>query len=248
VTHEAILKTSAATLSPVLDVLQTLLGSQVRALDNGPLLNQGIFGQQPLSSCTLLLRLLTESLLLPSLRPDLDFKPIVEALKSIHEASQESRFENHHYPYPHQALQELETTLRKHSRAVDQLLGEETKGGRTEKRGLHAVQQTLFLQCARYGKTAGRFRVANRTGKPAAVHFQPHAAEPSLDYATLIFEPESCRLQPEEAAVCRAVIDLSKCSSTANQIEMRADVYLNSELTLKLFVSVAIYEESRSKS
>jgi hypothetical protein len=101
------------------------------------------------------------------------------------------------------------------------------------------------VQSASRGKTAARFRVVNRTGKCSFVNFRPRfAAESGMPEAALTFEPNSLHLEAGQATICKAVIDLSRCPDSANKaLEMGADIYLNTELTLKLFICVEVYDE-----
>jgi len=197
-----------------------------------------------------LMPLLASSLFLPTLRSRSDFTAIVEALRSIH-----AGFQSNRRPYEeiHQTFHELEARLKDHLVALDRVLGHRAKPEKPTKAVLHALQQTIFLQCSRSGKTAGRFRCVNRTGKPAYVDFRTrsYGDVAAISGATLAFEPSVQNLAPDEAAIFRAVVDLSNCPQTpdetpelgANVYLMGADIHLNGELTLKLFISIEIYDE-----
>src|SRR4029079_9385266 len=92
------------------------------------------------------------------LRSDTDFTEIVEALRAIYTGSQVNSQKPRHGP--HQKFRDLEERWQAHSIEMDRLLG---NGTTAERPVLHAFQQTLFLQCPRAGKTAGRFRCINQT-------------------------------------------------------------------------------------
>jgi hypothetical protein len=153
------------------------------------------------------------------------------------------------YEMTNRKFRELEATLRQQQIAVDRLLGSDgSTRDEPPKRVLRALQQTLFLQCPQRGGTAGRFRCVNKTGKPAYVDIRARkcpGAETSLpDEAIVVFEPNGKRLEPQEAAIFRAIVDLSHCQNAAAEtLETFADVYLSDELTLKLFICVEVYDD-----
>ena len=230
-------------MTPMLDLLQKLAQinnvGEFRSPD--PLRDNVSPDSWLLPSGANLLWLLTQSLVFGQ-TDSADFKRVVEALKSFHNALQGDIGTNH--AQVHAEFEALEGTLRKQSAAVDRLLGQSASQG-TSKPFLHALQQTLFVQCANRGKTAARFRIVNRTGKPSSVDFRASfAAADGVIGAALNFEPNDLHLEPQQAAICSAVIDLSRCPHIANKtLELGADVYLNSKLTLKLFISVEVYGE-----
>ena len=152
------------------------------------------------------------------------------------------------YEFTHQEFGKLETMLRQQQIAVDRLLGYRETDGDQRKPVLHALQQTLFLQCPKRGKTAGRFRCVNRTSNAALVDIrqrQPQDTEDGLpDEAIIKFEPIGRRLGPEEAGIFCATVDLSGCQIvSAGRRETFADLYVSGELALKLFICVEIYDE-----
>jgi hypothetical protein len=225
--------------TPVLDLLQML--ARIHDLDSR--CDNSFPGPWVLPSGANLLWLLSETPIFGKIGSTPDFKPIVEALRCFHTAFQKDVGTNHSQVYAE--FEALENTLRKQSAAVDRRLGQSATSQTTSKAFLHAVQQTLFVQCASRGQTAARFRVVNRTGKSSFVNFRPHfAAESGLPEAVLGFQPNSFHLEAGQAAICKVVIDLSRCPDGANKaFEMGVDVYLNTELTLKLFICVEVYDE-----
>ena len=225
--------------TPLLDLLQFL--ARTRNLDSRR--DNSFPVPWLLPSGANLLSLLSETLLFRKIGPPPDFKPIVEALRCFHTAFQKDAGTKHNQVYSE--FEALESTLRKQSAAVDRRLRQSATSQTTSKAFLHAVQQTLFVQCASRGKTAARFRVVNRTSKSSFVNFHPRfAAESGMPEAVLTFEPNSLHLEAGQAAICKAVIDLSRCPDGANkELEMGADIYLNTELTLKLFICVEAYDE-----
>jgi hypothetical protein len=223
--------------TPVLDLLRML----VRTHDLDSRRDNSFPGPWLLPSGANLLWLLSDTLIFGKIGSTPDFKPIVEALRCFHTAFQKDVGTNHSQVYTE--FEALESTLRKQSAAVDHRLGQSATSQTTSKAFLHAVQQTLFVQCASRGKTAARFRVVNRTGKSSFVNFRPHFAT-GLPEAVLAFQPNSLHLEAGQAATCKVVIDLSSCPDRANKaFEMGADIYLNTELTLKLFICVEVYDE-----
>jgi hypothetical protein len=225
--------------TPGLDLLKIL----ARTHDLEARRDNSFPGPWLLSSGASLLWLLSETLLFGKIGSTPDFKPIVEALRSFHAASQKQMRANHDQVYSE--FEALESTLRKQSAAVDRRLRQSATSQTTSKAFLHAVQQTLFVQCACRGKTAARFRIVNRTGKSSSVNFCPRfTAESGMPEAALTFEPNSLYLEAGQAATCKAIIDLSRCPDSANKaFEMGAEIYLNTELTLKLFICVEVYDE-----
>jgi hypothetical protein len=230
-------------VSPALDLLKILM--LVNKRDEG-LDCQRLAGQMFPSLPAFLAEL---SKALPnSITPNPDLTQTVKALKSVHEAFQSNAREDrggHENTY--REIRELEAKLREQSTAVDHLLGQRS-GEPGSKAVLRAFQQALFLQCPQGGRTAGRFRCVNRTGKPAYVDIRPRScrgAEASLeDQAIVEFAPTNRRLEPQEAGLFCASVDLSRCQHVRGEtLEIDADVYLSGELALKLFISVEVYDE-----
>jgi len=182
-----------------------------------------------------------------SLTPDLS--QIVAALRSIHNNFQvNGREDRASYETTHRKFRKLETTLREQQVAVDRLLGYRVTDGDSRKPALHALQQTLFLQCPQQGKTAGGFRCVNRTGKSALVDIRARRSQDTdaglPAKAIITFEPNGKRLEPEEAGIFFATVDLSDCQTvSAGTLETFADVYVSDKLALKLFIRLEIYDE-----
>jgi len=242
-------------LSPILDLVRILsLANNVHPLSAGALVPRGVIPDGQTSPNLPALWELGKALFLSPLTSTPDFAPLVERLRSIHNASRNNeRGVKAHREKTHSTFFELESKLRDQSEAVDRLLGSRNSREMRGKAFLHALQQTLFLQCAQGGKTAGRFRCVNKTGKPAVVDIRarrcsgPDGVLP--DEATIDFEPNGRRLEPGETGLFRAVIDMSDCRNpVAQPFEIGADVYVGGDLTLKLFVSVEVYVESAGSS
>lgn len=194
------------------------------------------------SAATPILWALSKSVSRPELSAH-DFGPIVESLRRFHQAASGVDDRISHKKI-HQPLREIETKLREQATAVDRLLAFSS----SDRPFLHALQQTLFLQCPRGGKTAGRFRCVNRTGAPALVDIRARRALAGADEScksepAVTFEPTNQRLEPEESATFCVIVDLAQCPNAGEKpIQICADIYLNSELTLKLFVCVEVYD------
>jgi hypothetical protein len=192
---------------------------------------------------------LSQTLILRFLSSTPDLSRIVAALRSVHNDFQvDGRGDRAVYETTHHKFRKLETTLREQQIAVDRLLGCRETLGNPRKPVLHALQQTLFLQCPQRGKTAGRFRCVNRTGKAALVDIRPRRfqdTEGGLPHEAIVtFTPNGRRLVPEEAGIFCATVDLSGCQAvSAGTLETLADLYVGGELTLKLFIRVEVYEE-----
>ena len=242
-------------LSPILDLVRILsLANDVHRLGTGALVPRGVMPDGQTSPSLPTLWELGKALFLSPLTSTPDFAPLVERLRSIHNASRNNgRGDGAHCEKTHRTFSELETKLREQSEAVDRLLGSRNSREVRGKAVLHALQQTLFLQCPQGGKTAGRFRCVNKTGKSAVVDIRARRCSGPdgilQDEATIDFEPNGRRLEPEETGLFRAVIDMSNCRNpVAQPLEIGADVYVGGELTLKLFVNVEVYVESAASS
>jgi len=170
-----------------------------------------------------------------------DFRPLVEVLRCIHQAASEREIGGSHENI-HQPLQDLEAKLREHTTTVEQLLA----SSESDQPILHALQQTLFLQCPRGGRTAGQFRCINRTGTAARVDIRSHGAvgdDDPRNEPIVTFEPTNQRLEPEESCLVRATVDLANCPNAGNKsIEICSDIYLNNKITLRLVICVDIYD------
>lgn len=237
--------------SPALDLLNGLLRlngmSNFRAppsLGEEPTLSP----QMVLSGATIL-PLLARSLLMSPLDSAPDFSSVIEVLKSIHGRANSNGNKASGPERIHRLLQDLETGLRDQSAAVDRLLGYNSSSKDTANESvIHALQQTLFLQCPKQGKTAGHFRVANNTGRSGEVHFRvypSHTPEIGSTGAVMTFDPSSARLESKDAMIFRVLVDLSTVQEIVpDHLEFGADIHLNDELMLKLFMFIEVYDES----
>ena len=236
--------------SPVLDFLKLLMlinepnGSTIPGDDHR-------LAEPSFPSPHMFLSDLARAMLMPAANPD--FGPSIEALKSVHGAFEDAaRKRRESAVKSHRKIQELEATLREQSAAVDRLLGHRS-GEQPHNAALAAFQQTLFLQCPRGGRTAGHFRCVNRTDSPADVDIRvrsmPSTEAGFEDQAMLAFEPANQRLAPQQAAIFRASVDLSRCQHVRDAtLEFNADIYLRGQLALKLFIWVEIYDDQSEES
>jgi hypothetical protein len=238
-------------VSPVLDFLKLLMlineadGSSIRGDDQRLAEPSFPSPQMSLSDLARPMFLATTT--------DPDLGPQIEALKSVHGAFEAAaRIPRETSVKSHRKIQDLEAALREQSAAVDRLLGHRS-GEQPLNASLVAFQQTLFLQCPRGGRTAGHFRCVNRTDSPADVEIRarsmPHTEAGFEDQAMLAFEPANQRLAPQQAAIFRASVDLSRCQHVRDAtLEFGADIYLRGQLALKLFICVEIYDDKSDES
>ncbi len=135
---------------------------------------------------------------------------------------------------------ELEVKLREQTRAIEHLAGP----SHSDTKVLHASHHALVLACPQGGRTRGQFRCLNKTGQEASIDMRVralHGETGTLDAASLSCQPNEKRLAPEEAALFSIDVDLSSCPEISDKtLRASVDVYLNTELTLRLFVAVAV--------
>lgn len=135
---------------------------------------------------------------------------------------------------------ELEVKLREQTSAVERLVGP----SQSDKTVLHALHHTLVLACPQGGRTRGQFRCLNKTGREASIDIRAralHGETRTFDAALLTCGPIEKRIAPEETALFTIDVDLANCPEISDEtLSASVDVYLNAELTLRMFVSVAV--------
>jgi hypothetical protein len=144
------------------------------------------------------------------------------------------------YEETRRRFSELELKLREQTGAIEHLVGL----SQSDSKVLHALHHTLVLACPQGGKTRGQFRCLNKTGRETSVDMRVralHGEAGTLSAASLTCQPNETRLAPAEAALFTIDADFSGCPELSNEtLRTSVDVYLNAELTLRLFVSVAV--------
>jgi hypothetical protein len=151
----------------------------------------------------------------------------------------------------YQALQErvrqTEATILDHHAAIDRLLRQGDSGGTDPAPRPTLTQETLYLQCPRAGRTAGRFRCVNRADatvraqvRPAAV-MTPHGDR--VEGAVITVAPRAPTLGAGEAALITVALDLRCCSAVAaDHLESSVDVEIEGASMLKVWIAIDLYE------
>jgi hypothetical protein len=142
-------------------------------------------------------------------------------------------------------IKQLERQAQRHSELIDRLL----------RRGEPApdvtdpvpYQETLYLQCQRGGRTAGRFRCVNRRGHKVAVSLATRSfsrnGTVSRSAPVLSVQPSSFALHPAATAVIVADVDLRSCPDlTAGKLQTSIDLRMDDAIALKLWIEMDIYE------
>ena len=151
----------------------------------------------------------------------------------------------------YEALQERIRTaeaaaLQQHT-AIDRML-DPAGNGDADARGRTAlVQETVWLQCARGGRTAGRFRCINRVGAAVRAQIRPGATTVPgggrIEGAAITVSPQECTLGPGAAAIITVAIDLRDCPAVAgDRIEGCVDVELEGASALRAWIAVDLYD------
>ena len=186
-----------------------------------------------------------------AMTPDLSM--LTQLLSTWYKTTDDNQGGSHHRNYDqlHQKFRDFETQLRKQKHLVDKLL---SHGGATKEdagaTGPVGLQQTIFIQCPRGGRSGARFRVINRTSRSALVRarvseFRGERSQP-VDDAMLTFSPVDYTLESGEATIVSAMVDLTRCPEiTTDEVHVAADVLLDDQPALKLWVNVEVYDEFR---
>jgi hypothetical protein len=164
---------------------------------------------------------------------------LVEALRKLHEDKQRQANPEpaRRYQALRQSLEDSEARARGHSAGID----------RAVKRQAAPYQETLYLQAARGGRTAGRFRCENRLTETAEVRVAPRrvtlAGAPCEHEPRFVVTPERLTLAPGASAVLTVTLDLASLPELASgKLETSVDLVMNDGLALKLWIEADVYE------
>ena len=136
----------------------------------------------------------------------------------------------------------LERDVRQHAATVDRLLNRASPTP-----GAAAYQETLYLQCSRGGRTAGRFRCVNRRDRrtsvtsslrPFTMNGLPKAASPMLT-----IRPGSFALDAGASEIISVEVDLAACPDLVDgDLQTSIDLHMNDAIALKIWVEIHVYE------
>jgi hypothetical protein len=140
----------------------------------------------------------------------------------------------------------LERNVRQHAVTVDRLLNPDSPPP-----GMPAsaapYQETLYLQCARGGRTAGRFRCMNRRNRrtsvtsalrPFRMNGLPQAAAPMLT-----IRPGSFALDAGASEIIAVEVDLGPCPDLVDSnLQTSIDLHMNDAVALKIWIEIHVYE------
>jgi len=108
-------------------------------------------------------------------------------------------------------------------------------------------QETLYLQCARGGRTAGRFRCMNRRNRrtsvtsalrPFRMNGLPQAAAPMLT-----IRPGSFALDAGASEIIAVEVDLGPCPDLVDSnLQTSIDLHMNDAVALKIWIEIHVYE------
>jgi hypothetical protein len=136
----------------------------------------------------------------------------------------------------------LERDVRQHAVSVDRLLNRASPAPVAA-----AYQETLYLQCPRGGRTAGRFRCVNRRDRrtsvtsslrPFTMYRMPQAAAP-----VLTIRPGSFALDSGASQIVSVELDLAACPDLVDgDLQTSIDLHMNEEIALKIWVEIHVYE------
>ena len=144
-------------------------------------------------------------------------------------------------------LRETEAaTLERHG-AIDRMLDRAGSGGTDARGGAALVQETVYLQCARGGRTAGRFRCLNRADAEVRAQIRPGATTVPgggrIEGAAIAVSPSECTLGPGAPAIITVAIDLQDCAAVAgDRIASWVEVELDGACALKVWLEIDVYD------
>jgi len=142
-------------------------------------------------------------------------------------------------------LEQFEQDARQHAAAVDRFLNRasSTAGQRD---GTVPSQETLYLQCQRAGRTAGRFRCVNRRRHRASVTLSPRPftinGVPQTAAPIIGVRPDSFALAPGAWAVLTVEVDLGSCPDLLDNLQTSIDLHMNNAIALKIWIEIDIYD------
>jgi hypothetical protein len=143
-------------------------------------------------------------------------------------------------------IRQTEAATLAHHAAVDRLVRRAEGGGVNAARPA-LVQETVYLQCARGGRTAGRFRCINRADAAVRARVRPGAITAPgggrVKGAAITVSPRACALGPGEPGIITVALDLRRCATVASaRLESCINVELDGACALKVWVVVDLYD------
>lgn len=173
-------------------------------------------------------------------------KEIVKALAGIHDAGGGNIPRITGYESTFRQFYAFQKHLTKQKAAMDRLLNGVFGPPGTAQASSPVFQQTVNLQGQRGGNATGWFRTINRTKSRARVSFgEPfvHAdGGRSDEHIPVSFSPDTAELEPNENIAVRVDIDLND-TGTSGPMLISTSVLMNEEITVKLWLSVDVYDE-----
>jgi hypothetical protein len=142
-------------------------------------------------------------------------------------------------------LDRLEQDARQHAAVVDRFLNHDpsTVGQRD---GAVPSQETLYLQCQRAGRTAGRFRCVNRRSHRASVTLSPRPftinGVPQTAAPIMGIRPDSFALAPGASAMLTVEVDLGSCPDLLDNLQTSIDLHMNNAIALKIWIEIDVYD------
>jgi hypothetical protein len=177
----------------------------------------------------------------PNRPEDSGMAELVEALRKLHEDKQRQAKPEaepaRRYQALRQSLESGEARVRQREAGID----------REIQRQAAPYQETLYLQVARGGRTAGRFRCENRLAETAEVRVALRrvtlAGAALAPSPRLVVTPERFQLAPGASAVLTLTLDLASLPELASgKLETAVDLVMNDGLALKLWIEADVYE------
>jgi hypothetical protein len=140
---------------------------------------------------------------------------------------------------------DFQTQARRQKLALERLLGQAFVADDAAGTLVPTFQQTLYLQCPRDGRSAGRFRCVNRNARSARLEVTCESvigkASGRLPAAQVLFEPATGLLAAGEAMTLQAIVDLTRCGAIDDdEVGAAAEIRLDGDCVLKLWIAVEL--------
>jgi Asp-tRNA(Asn)/Glu-tRNA(Gln) amidotransferase A subunit family amidase len=146
--------------------------------------------------------------------------------------------ESQFYDALREGLANWEREARRHAEFVDKLL---TPKAAEKPAPASPYQETLYLQGAAGGRTAGKFRALNRRDKRVSVATLTRpftlAGQPALAAPSLTLRPGAFYLEPGEARVVSVEAELPG----PGRYESAVDLTMDEAVALKLWIEIDVY-------
>lgn len=173
---------------------------------------------------------------------DLVYRGIRTALPPIALPEKGSRYEA-----MRQSIRGIEASLAERNEWIEQNTRCRADCGPGPAGPMPLLQETIYLQCARAGRTAGRFRCINRTGERGSLSTRVGALRSPnaevIEAAQLSIHPAELILEADEAAVMTASVDLRRCPACPDdEIEGSLDIQIDGACTQKMWIMIGLYD------